>query len=213
MSVSLCSGGFGDCSGQEALRQGADHRPNRELHQTSTDLNARTHSSFRKGNVERAGRIAQVPAESAQNWDLRWIDDLKGPHKQVFDLADAEPRPSLLHSAFRGITWTGSATCTRSSVPRSGRSWACRVTPFPSMLSDRLWEKYALGRALEDHGPGHGEAGRAQCLPERRVRPCIEIGARMVEFSIGSVISALAQRPLDLNNPRTLREQSETDIP
>src|ERR1019366_2387606 len=145
MSVSLCSGGFGDCSGQEALRQGADHRPNRELHQTSTDLNARTHSSFRKGNVERAGRIAQVPAESAQNWDLRWIDDLKGPHTQVFDLADAEPRPSLLHSAFRGITWTGSATCTRSSVPRSGRSWACRVTPFPSMLSDRLWEKYALG--------------------------------------------------------------------
>ena len=31
---------------------------------------------------------------------------------------------------------------------------------------------------------------------ERRVRPCIEIGARLVEFSIGSVISALAQRHL-----------------
>lgn len=34
---------------------------------------------------------AQAPAASAQNFDLRWIDDLKGQHKQVFDMADSDP--------------------------------------------------------------------------------------------------------------------------
>ena len=41
----------------------------------------------------------QVPAGSAPNWDLRWIDELKGPHKQVFDFAAGEGRWRGLHDA------------------------------------------------------------------------------------------------------------------
>ncbi|MGC4082242.1 MAG: hypothetical protein QM736_09090 [Vicinamibacterales bacterium] len=32
---------------------------------------------------------AQTPA--SQDWDLSWIDDLKGAHMQVFDMADTDP--------------------------------------------------------------------------------------------------------------------------
>src|SRR6266550_3396239 len=34
---------------------------------------------------------AQTPAGSTQAFDLRWLDDLKGQHKQVFDMLDADP--------------------------------------------------------------------------------------------------------------------------
>ena len=41
---------------------------------------------------------AQAPAGSAQSFDLRWMDDLKGQHKQVFDMADSDPAGEPLRS-------------------------------------------------------------------------------------------------------------------
>ena len=88
---------------------------------------------------------AQVPAGSAQNWDLRWIDDLKAQHKQVFDLADADPAaqppplrlPRNYLDAFRDL-YQLEFPEVRTIVGISGHA-------FPVNASDRLWEKYALG--------------------------------------------------------------------
>jgi hypothetical protein len=88
---------------------------------------------------------AQVPPASPQNWDLRWIEDLKGPHKQVFDLADADPAaeppplrlPRNYLDAFRDV-YKLQFPDVRTIVGISGHA-------FPVNASDRLWEKYALG--------------------------------------------------------------------
>ena len=88
---------------------------------------------------------AQPPAASAQNWDLRWIEELKGAHKQVFDLADANPAAELpplrlprnYLDAFRDVYHVEFPEV-RTVVGISGHA-------FPINASDRLWEKYALG--------------------------------------------------------------------
>jgi hypothetical protein len=88
---------------------------------------------------------AQAPAASAQNWDLRWIDDLKGQHKEVFDMADSDPaaEPSPLRlprnylDGFRDV-YKLEFPEVRTIVGISGHA-------FPVNASDRLWEKYALG--------------------------------------------------------------------
>jgi len=88
---------------------------------------------------------AQVPAGSAQTWDLRWIDDLKAQHKQVFDLADADPAaqppplrlPRNYLDAFRDV-YQVEFPEVRTIVGIAGHA-------FPVNASDRLWDKYALG--------------------------------------------------------------------
>jgi hypothetical protein len=88
---------------------------------------------------------AQVPAASAQNWDLRWMDELKAQHKQVFDMADADPAaeppplrlPRNYLDGFRDV-YKLEFSEVRTIVGISGRA-------FPVNASDRLWEKYALG--------------------------------------------------------------------
>jgi hypothetical protein len=88
---------------------------------------------------------AQVPAASAQNWDLRWMDELKAQHKQVFDMADADPAaeppplrlPRNYLDGFRDV-YKLEFSEVQTIVGISGRA-------FPVNASDRLWEKYALG--------------------------------------------------------------------
>ena len=88
---------------------------------------------------------AQVPAGSAANWDLRWMDELKAQHKQVFDMADADPAgeppplrlPRNYLDAFRDV-YKREFPEVKTVVGISGRA-------FPVNASDRLWEKYALG--------------------------------------------------------------------
>src|SRR5262245_43074960 len=95
--------------------------------------------------VKDVGVDAAAQAPAASNWELRWIDDLKGQHKQVFDMADSDPagEPSPLRlprnymDTFRDIFQLAFPEI-RTVVGISGRA-------FPINASDRLWEKYALG--------------------------------------------------------------------
>jgi len=88
---------------------------------------------------------AQTTSAPAQSWDLRWIDDLKGTHKQVFDLADANPAseppplrlPRNYLDAFRDV-YNREFPDVRTVVGITGRAFGVNA-------SDRLWEKYALG--------------------------------------------------------------------
>ena len=88
---------------------------------------------------------AQGQPGAAQNFDLRWIDELKGQHKQVFDMLDTDPaaEPSPLRlprnymDTFRDI-FKVEFPAVQTVVGIAGRG-------FPVNASDRLWEKYALG--------------------------------------------------------------------
>lgn len=88
---------------------------------------------------------AQTTPAPAQSWDLRWIEDLKGTHKQVFDLADANPAseppplrlPRNYLDAFREV-YKKEFPDVQTVVGITGRAFGVNA-------SDRLWEKYALG--------------------------------------------------------------------
>ena len=93
---------------------------------------------------------AQAPAQSpaAQNWDLRWMDDLKkSQHRQVFDLADSDPAsqppplrlPRNYLDAFREVY--------KLEFPEVRTVVGITSHAFPVNASDRLWEKYALGES------------------------------------------------------------------
>ena len=92
---------------------------------------------------------AQGSGASSQSFDLRWIDDLKGAHKQVFDMADAPPagQPAPLRlprnymDTFRDVMKL-EPPAIRTIVGISG-------TAFAVNCSDRLWEKYALGERFK----------------------------------------------------------------
>ena len=102
-------------------------------------------SLFGAAAVPAGIEAAQTPAGSAQNFDLRWVDELKGQHKMVFDMADsdpgAEPPPLRLPrnylDAFRDVLELNPPEI-RTVIGISGHA-------FPVNASDRLWEKYALG--------------------------------------------------------------------
>jgi hypothetical protein len=94
-----------------------------------------------------AGQAPAQPAPaSSQSFDLAWIDGLKPlRHKQVFDMADADPGaeppplrlPRNYLDAFRDV-YKLDFQDVRAIVGISGHA-------FPVNASDRLWEKYGLG--------------------------------------------------------------------
>src|SRR5262249_31703651 len=99
-------------------------------------------TAFTTGRAEAAGQAPAAPA-----WDLKWVDDLKGQHKQVFDMADSDrasqPPPLRLPrnylDAFRDV-YKVEFPQVRIVIGISGHA-------FPVNASDRLWEKYALGES------------------------------------------------------------------
>ena len=100
--------------------------------------------------------VAQAPA-GTQTWDFGWIDDLKGKHKQVFDMADSDPAseppplrlPRNYMDAFRDV-YKQSFPDIQTVVGISGRA-------FNVNASDRLWEKYALGERSKIVDPATGK--------------------------------------------------------
>lgn len=88
---------------------------------------------------------AQRAGASTPNWDLRWLDELRGKHKQLYDLgtfnlgADQAPLRYTRNflDTFREVYALESPDI-NTLVGVSGPA-------FPLNASDRLWEKYALG--------------------------------------------------------------------
>src|SRR5262249_7933546 len=93
-------------------------------------------SAIQPVGAEAAGQTSAAPA-----WDLRWVDDLKGQHKQVFDMADSDPAsqppplrlPRNYLDAFRDV-YKVEFPEVRIVIGISGHA-------FPVNASDRLWEK------------------------------------------------------------------------
>ena len=90
--------------------------------------------------------VASAQAPAPQNWDLSWIDDLKSArHKQVFDMADADPasQPAPLRlprnylDGYRDVFMLQSPEV-RTIVGITNRAFGLNA-------SDRLWAKYSLG--------------------------------------------------------------------
>jgi hypothetical protein len=92
-----------------------------------------------------AHAAVQAPARPKAPWDLTWLDQLKGQHKQLYDLGSHnladDPRPLRFARNFLdtfrdvyGIQFPDVNTAVGISGPA-----------FPMNASDRLWAKYRLG--------------------------------------------------------------------
>jgi hypothetical protein len=88
---------------------------------------------------------AQTPARPAGQWDLTWLDQFKGKHKQVFDYGSwdlaADPRPFRYvrnylnpHHDVLGLDF-----------PDINTAVGISRDVFPVNASDALWRKYRLG--------------------------------------------------------------------
>ena len=96
-------------------------------------------------DVAASPAAAQSSSAAAPAWDLKWMEDLKAKHKQVFDLGEvnlaAAARPlrfprnylDTFQEAF-GLAFPEVRTIVGISGPAFGIN-----------ASDRLWEKYELG--------------------------------------------------------------------
>ena len=63
-----------------------------------TGLGAISGLAFLSPDTRRATREATIPpVQRSGEWDLTWLDDLKGKHKQVFDLSDLTGPRTPLH--------------------------------------------------------------------------------------------------------------------
>jgi hypothetical protein len=96
-----------------------------------------------EGRFARA--FAQTPARPAARFDLAWLDQFKGQHKQVFDYgsfdlsADARPLRFVRnyldpHRDVFGLQFPEINTAVGISRPA-----------FPINASDAIWQKYKLG--------------------------------------------------------------------
>ncbi|HEV3061155.1 MAG TPA: hypothetical protein VGY48_23110 [Vicinamibacterales bacterium] len=82
--------------------------------------------------------------EKAAAWDLGWLDQLKGKHKQVFDLGSFElgqetplRLPNNYLNTFKDVY--------RAEPPDVNVAVGIARTAFPLNASDALWKKYRLG--------------------------------------------------------------------
>ena len=88
---------------------------------------------------------AQTPAAPTSDWDLRWLDELRGKHKQLYDLGSFN-----LGADLRPLRYTRNFLDTFRDVyqlesPNINTLVGVSGPAFPINASDRLWEKYQLG--------------------------------------------------------------------
>jgi len=93
----------------------------------------------------------------SDTWDLSWLDQLKGRHKQVFAIGNLHDRFPLhvvvnyldAHREVFGLSYPDINTVV--GIARQG---------FPINIQDALWAKYELGRRWELKDPTTGEWAR-----------------------------------------------------
>jgi intracellular sulfur oxidation DsrE/DsrF family protein len=89
--------------------------------------------------------VAQTPNRPQGGWDLSWLDQLKGAHKQLYDLGShdlaSDPRPLRFArnflDTFRDVY--------RLEFPDINTAVGISGPAFPMNASDKLWAKYRLG--------------------------------------------------------------------
>ena len=95
--------------------------------------------------------------EKGATWDLSWLDQFKGKHKQMFDLGSAEldedsplRLPNNYLNTFRDVYHAEGMDAVNVAV-------GIARTAFPVNASDALWEKFKLGELWKIKDPETGK--------------------------------------------------------
>jgi hypothetical protein len=104
-----------------------------------------------------AAGAAQAPRPApAVQWDLSWLDQLKGKHKQLFDVGnmniseDTPLRMPVNYLDFFRDLYHAEPPDVNVAIGIQGRA-------FPMNASDAIWEKYQLGERWTIEDPQTGK--------------------------------------------------------
>lgn len=103
-----------------------------------------------------AGAPAAAPRDSAAGeWDLGWLDTLRGKHKQVFDCGTLSDEENPLHVV---ANWLDAHQEVYGlEYPDVNVVIGIAANAFPLNASSALWEKYRLARHWKLHDPATKE--------------------------------------------------------
>src|SRR5262245_41533287 len=162
-------------------------------------------SLFAAGSA--SGQTRRPPETPAPSWDLAWLDQFKGRHKQVFDLGALELSedtplrlPNNYLNTFRDVY--------HAEPPEVNVAVGIARTAFPVNASDALWQKYKLGELWKINGPDGKPATRNIFLGQESSGPAPTVralAARGVVFwqcniALGGIASQLSREsgePID----------------
>ena len=107
-------------------------------------------------SVAPAASAQSAPQRTAVEWDLSWLDQLKGKHKQVFDIGqwdlslDTPLRvPMNYLDAFRDVLHV--------VPPDVNLVLGIQRVAFPMNASDAIWQSYKIGERLNIKDPLTGK--------------------------------------------------------
>jgi len=110
-----------------------------------------------------------LSAQTAQQWDMTWLDGLTGKHKQVFDLSDMEIGLLVVKNwldAWQEVYGLKHPEV-NAVVGIAGRA-------FPINASDALYAKYPIGELWKVNDPATGKPAQRNPFMEgstAKVRP------------------------------------------
>lgn len=140
--------------------------------------------------------------EKSPTWDLSWLDQFKGKHKQMFDLGSTaldEESPLRLPNNYLNTL--------RDVLHAEGAEVNVAVgiarTAFPVNASDALWEKLKIGEVWKINDPQTGKPavrniylGAADGKPAPTVRSLVSRGVAFWQCNIalGGIANQFAQK-------------------
>lgn len=95
---------------------------------------------------------APTPVAPATDWDLRWLEEFTGVHKQVFDVGPVQD--GLLRVVMNWLNAHNEVYRLRDDQLTAVVGLASRG--FPANASDALWAKYPIGENWEIRDPDTG---------------------------------------------------------
>jgi hypothetical protein len=153
---------------------------------------------------------AQATAPSTK-WDLAWLDEFKGKHRQVFDYGSTELGPDPAALRYVGHYLQAHREVFGLESPDINTIVGIMFAAFPINASDALWEKYKLGELWKIVDPKTKEpAVRNIYLEDNPLSPGVtRLQGRGTTFwqcnvALGKVVLTLAQAtrtaPLTVRN-------------
>jgi hypothetical protein len=103
-----------------------------------------------------APRDAQAEPVLSKEWDLSWLDTMKGKHKQVFSAGNIS-RNQPLHVAVNYLD--AHEEVYGLKFPQVNTIMGVSTT-YPINATDAMWEKYELGRLWEVNDPNTKQPAR-----------------------------------------------------
>jgi hypothetical protein len=121
---------------------------------------------------------AEPAATPSGPWDLSWLNELRGKHKQVFSIGDLKGHQPL-HVV---VNWLDAHQEVFGLSHPKVNAVVGIATSFPINASDALWAKYELGRLWELNDPDTGTwARRNVYLDAMPARPGKVVGVRPLQ--------------------------------